>query len=251
MKGGAFGFIPIERTTGGYALLKKLLASNNQILTKTSLIDFQKVNDRFLISLQGEKEHVLSVKKLVLATGGYGGKFECTDNFRYSSYVIQDLVIKNGGNVKNKDSIFIHPFGYNKGKKILIGIESMAGEFLDSKDEFLFEERLRKMIKENNYHESFSEILERVNRITSKGEKIYFVDSKRKLEIKPTVHYTGGGIDADEFGRVYGIEGLFAIGECRADGSRNGGRLPGYAFTSAIVDGKNIASILARELYSA
>jgi succinate dehydrogenase/fumarate reductase flavoprotein subunit len=187
----------------------------------------------------------IRVKYLVLATGGYGGKFEFTDNFRYKSYSIFDLVRKSGGFIKNEESIFIHPFGFNKGKRILTGIESMKGEFIDSKRGFVFDSNLRKKIRENNYHESFPEILSQIKQVHDERKKIYFV-SDSEIEITPTVHYTGGGIEADEYGEVNRIKGLFAIGECRADGSKLGGRLPGYAFTSAIVDGKNLALRLGR-----
>ena len=59
--------------------------------------------------------------------------------------------------------------------------------------------------------------------------------------ISPSAHYTAGGIETDKYGKVKGCENIYAIGECRADGSRNGGRLPGYAFTEAIVHGLTLA----------
>ena len=59
-----------------------------------------------------------------------------------------------------------------------------------------------------------------------KGNKIYFMNSKRKLEIIPTVHYTAGGIKTDYLSEVVGCKNLFAIGECKADGSKREGRFP-------------------------
>ncbi len=204
------------------------------------MINFTRRGRGFLISLSNNQEK-LYVKNLVLATGGQGGKYERTNNFRYSLYNIFDLVKNNGGQTKNLDCVFRHPFGFREGRRILIGIESMKGEFVNSRNEYIFDDRLRNLIKENNYHESMPEILEKTEIIRKKGETVYFIDSKRKLEIVPTLHYTGGGISADKFGEVLGVKNLFVIGECRADGYKRGGRLPGYAFTSAIVDGKMLA----------
>jgi len=78
------------------------------------------------------------------------------------------------------------------------------------------------------------------------GNTIFFKNGERSMEIVPSVHYTSGGIETDYLGKVKGCEGVYAIGECQANGCRNGGRLPGYPFTSSIVYGKVLGKILAR-----
>jgi len=80
-----------------------------------------------------------------------------------------------------------------------------------------------------------------------KKDKIFFINKEKRIEINPTVHYTAGGIKCNRLGEVEGVKDLFAIGECRADGSTNGGRLPGYPFSSAIIDGINLARIFEKK----
>jgi len=139
------------------------------------------------------------------------------------------------------DSIFVHPFGYNNGRKILKGKESSKGEFYRENGELLFDEETRAMIKSDDYHSHMARLAGIISEEIKKRGKVTFRDGKRVLDIVPSVHYTAGGIETDEYGRAIGCGELYAIGECSADGSRNGGRLPGYAFTAAIVHGKLLA----------
>lgn len=238
----SFGIIPLCNGRGGRNILEKMQEKIPSIETETELTDFEKNNSIFEVRLRKNKKSIIiKCKHLVLATGGYGGIFEHNDNFQYKNYNVFDIVKKNRGEIINIDCVFVHPFGYQKGKKILLGSEIKEGEFLDSDGNFAFDHETRQLIKQNNYHEIFDKLVEQINNHTEKGRQVYFVDSRRKIAIKPTVHYTSGGIKTDFAGRVIGFENLFAIGECKADGSRNGGRFPGYPFTSAIVNAKILA----------
>lgn len=242
----SFGVIPSGKERGGKTILKAIQQQIPNIETNMELIDFAEDGNDFNVQFRKNGELVtMKSNTLVLATGGYGGTFGCTDNFRYGSYRIFDLVKKNGGEVVNVDCVFVHPFGYYGGRKILIGNETKGGDFVDSYGKPVFDEETRRAIANNNYHEIFPRILHQIETCRKRGLDVYFVYKNKKIEICPTVHYTAGGIKTDYLGRVIGCENLFAIGECRADGSRNGGRLPGYPFTSAIVDGKVLGDMLA------
>jgi len=244
----SFGIIPSCKGKGGKMILKKLQENISSFATQTELIDFINIDNGFSIHLRkNDKDIMVKSKYLVLATGGYGGTFRHSDNFRYKNYKVFDIVKNNGGKIINLKCILVHPFGYNKGKSILIGNEAKNGEFIDSTGNFVFDKETRKLVKEDNYHEIFSHILKQMNAHINKGSKIYFIDSNKKIDIHPTVHYTAGGIRTDYLGEVIGCKNLFAIGECRADGSRNGGRLPGYPFTSAIVNGKVLGDKLSHK----
>ena len=235
----SFGIIPKGKNLGGNIILEKLQKHIYSLEPETELIDFTKTDNNFEVYLKKNRKNIhLKSKYLVLATGGYAGTFNHTDNFRYKNYHIFDMVKKNGGKIINHNCLFIHPFSYDKGKKILIGNEVSKGEFIDSKNNFVFDQETRQLIKNDDYHEIFNQLLKQIDTYKNKGSKVYFVGSNKKLEITPTVHYTAGGIKTDYMGEVIGCKNLFAIGECRADGSRNGGRLPGYPFTSAIISGK-------------
>lgn len=235
----SFGIIPSCKIRGGAMILRKIQQHIPKFKTGTELIGFKKIEDIFEVDLRKDERYLkLRSKYLVLATGGYGGKFEHTDNFRYNTYNVFDMVRQHGGRIINLDCVFIHPFGYNKGRRILIGNESKEGEFMDSEGNQVFDEATRRLIKNNDYHESFNKLIEQIESCQIRGLNVYFVDSKRRVEISPTAHYTAGGIETDCIGAVKGCKNLFAIGECRADGSKNGGRFPGYPFTSAVVYGK-------------
>jgi L-aspartate oxidase len=242
----SFGVIPTGKIRGGKVIIEKLQQNIHSLSTETEFIDFAKNEDEFNIILRRNNQNLtINSQNLVLATGGYAGKFQYHDNFPYANYSVFDMVKKNGGQLASLDCIFVHPFGYNKGRKILIGNESKNGEFIDSYGKPVFDEETRKLIKGNKYHEIFPHILLQAEECRKRGSPVFFVDAERKIEIVPTVHYTGGGIKTDCFAEAEGCKNLFAIGECRADGSRNGGRLPGYAFTAAIVYGKMLAERFA------
>jgi len=244
----SFGIIPSSKGRGGKVILERLQQHISSFETQTELINFIKTDEAFEVYLRKKGMDIqVKSKYLVLATGGYGGTFKHTDNFRYKNYNIFDIVRNNGGKIKNLDCILTHPFGYNKGKNILIGNETKRGEFVDYRGNFIFDKKTRKLIKNDDYHEIFARILKRIDACRSGGYKVYFTNSRRKVEICPSIHYTAGGIKTDYLSQVIGCKNLFAIGECRADGSRNGGRLPGYPFTSSIVNGKVLGGKLSHK----
>ncbi len=243
----SFGVIPQGKASSRNILLRRLQENIPLIETGTELVDFSYVGGRFKVYFRkGEETFYLTSNYLVLATGGYGGTFEFNDNVQYKNYNVFDIVRRNGGEVINLDCIFVHPFGYDSGRRIFIGNEIKDGEFITDKGDYVFSRDLRRLIKNNDYHEQFSVILNQINHFKKNDSKVYFENSFGKVEIVPTVHYTSGGILSDYVGRIVNCRNLFAIGECRADGSRNGGRFPGYPFTSAIVNGKFLAENVLR-----
>ncbi len=246
----SFGIIPLYEKRGGGVVLERLQRLIPSIETETKLMDFTPTNLGYKVCLR-KNGRIFEVESrhLVLATGGYSGTFKYTDNVRYKDYNVFDIVRKNGGSIVNLDCIFVHPFGYNQGRRILIGNESKRGEFVDAEGNFVFDKETRQLIKDNNYHEIFNTLLEQMDSCRRKGSNVYFVDADRKIEIVPTTHYTAGGIKTNHMGEVAGCRNLFAIGECGADGSRNGGRFPGYAFTAAIVYGKVLGDKFSPERY--
>jgi L-aspartate oxidase len=246
----SFGIIPIIQR-GGATILRYIQQNMSQIFTETELVDFYATVSGFDIFLR-KRDKITKIKSkyLVLATGGYAGTFDNTDNVRYKNYNVFNLVRKNRGIIINEDCVFLHPFGYSGGTRILIGRESKIGEFVDETGNYVFNEKTRQMIKNDNYHEIFDQLLEQTNKCREDGHIVYFVNSRRKEEIAPCIHYTSGGIKTDYFGRVDGIPNLFAIGECQANGSRNNGRFPGYPFTSSIVYGNVLGEYFLKLLYN-
>jgi aspartate oxidase len=238
----SFGIIPVKQR-GGRTILENIQKHIPSIFVETELIDFSKTSKGYDIFLKKDDcINKINSKYLVLATGGYSGTFKNTDNMRYNNYNVFDMVKKNEGQIINENCIFLHPFGYAGGTKILIGKEAKNGEFLDKKRNFVFNEKTRNMIKDDNYHEIFDQLIKQADKCRTEGSSVYFVNSERKEEILPCVHYTSGGIKTDDLGRAIGCKNLFAIGECQSNGSKNNGRFPGYPFTSAIVYGAELSN---------
>lgn len=234
----SFGIIPNSDKRGGKIILKKL-QKNLEIKTNSEFVSFTKHKDMFNIFLKCDQGiYKISSKYLVLATGGYGGIFRNTNNVKYKKYNVFEEVIENGGNITYLDSIFEHPFGYNNGKDILVGKIVKEGEFVNDKGVFVFDKQTRNLIKQDNYHEIFHKLNKIIKEYEKKEKPIYFKTIKNKLKLSPCVHYTSGGILTDSFAKVIGIDNLFAVGECQANGYKNGGRFPGYPFTAAIVYGR-------------
>ena len=244
----SFGIIPIKQR-GGNTIVKKLQSSIPNILTETMLIDFSRTDSFDITFKKAEGIFRAKSKFLVLATGGYAGSFSNTDNLKYSTYNIFDLVRKNKGEIINTECLFIHPFGYKGGKHILIGKVTKTGEFVDDHGNFVFNEKTRQLIKDDNYHEIFDQLLAQADTCRANGSEVYFVNAEMKEKVTPCIHYTSGGVRTDYLGRAVGCPGLFAIGECQANGSRKNGRFPGYPFTSSIVYGKVLAGYFAKELH--
>lgn len=241
-----FGVIPTYNRRGGKIILERLQAPLTQVATETELVDFTKTSTGFAVSVRRHgKTFSINAQHLVLATGGFAGTFLYNDNVVYKSYCALGLARKNGARLENLDCLFVHPFGYHNGRNILIGSESKQGQFVDSNGEPVFDGEVSNLVKSNKYHEIFPRILEQLKSCRDSGRTPFFIDNKRKLEIVPTVHYTAGGIMTNALGQVPGCDNLYAVGECRADGSKKGGRFPGYAFTAGIVYGKLLAEHLA------
>ena len=245
----SFGIIPVGNERGGHIILKKLQKSLRRIETETILSDFKKEHGEFTVDFEkNDGKFTAECKFLALATGGFAGKFRQSNNFRYKKYNVFGLVEKNGGKIINSECVFRHPFGYGIGKSVLLGNEVAKGKFIDSQGNAVFDKRISKLLEENNYHEVFREILKQSENRRKKNRKVFFEDARGKIEVFPVVHYTAGGIKANAIGEVEELPGLFAIGECRADGSKNGGRLPGYPLTSAIVNAKKLAGEISQRI---
>ena len=216
-----------------------------EIVADCELLDFSRHNGFYNLSMShAGRLRRIKAKNLVLATGGYAGVFERTNNVRYNSYNVFSMAQYNGASVANLDCVFKHPFGYEDGKRILLGPMVKHGSFVDNSGNHVFDEETRALLRTNSYHEVFHELVRQIEEHNENGPHVFFISPHRGLLIEPTVHYTSGGIVTDHIGRVAGCKDLYAIGECQANGSRNQGRFPGYPFTAAIVQATALAEVL-------
>lgn len=246
----SFGVIPnANGVKAGCLVIKKLQERLRNISVESKLVDLFKEGEGYSALLRiGREYHSVKANRVIFATGGFAGMFRSTDCYKYRDYNSYGIAVSNGAKLKNLENIFFHPFGYNNGRRILTGKESSKGEFLREDGSLFFNEELRARIKEDNYHERMSEIRRIIEDEKDRGGRVLFRTEGKEFDINPSAHYTAGGIETDKYGMVLGCENMYAIGECRADGSKNGGRLPGYAFTSAIVHGLTLARRFAGKI---
>lgn len=244
----SFGIIPSGKERGGAKILRALQKNISAIETSAHLVHLSESNSVFRAIFRRKGTHFkVRAKKVVLATGGYAGHFAHTPAFRNHNLKIFEMVQLLGGLVVNNHCVFLHPFAFNRGREILTGNKVKLGQFVDNEGNLVFRKRTRHMLENNCYHECFDRLLAESNARRKQGHGIIFAFGNQAIPIMPAAHYTSGGIRTDQFGRVFGCNNLFAVGECAADGKRNGGRLPGYPFTAAIVQGKVLGERLSKK----
>ena len=263
------GIIPEENTKfGGQLIVNKLSEHVDRILTDTLLIDF-KINTKHIECLFYHCERkffTINCNIIVFATGGYASIFEHNDNIDSATGESTYILYKNTQKLKGASTIMFHPFGILNGKKILTGeivsrIENIYYKDSNGDVKLLdMDSEVLDAIKQNKYHsnEMFQKILS-----TFHGKDIYMklrddfdftifekehisknIIENGLIHLQPTAHYTSGGILVDKNFRVQ--DRIFANGEIVFDGDKGIGRIPGHAFTSAIVGGRIIADEIAK-----
>lgn len=276
-----FGVMPVSEQyrPGGRAIVEKLLLKIKQPMIHMELIYFEKMKDTFISyfyhDIRDKIIRVLSYN-FVLATGGYGAAFSYNDNHIIATGEGILLAKDAGAKLKGMSTVMYHPWAVQNGKRILVGdiVSLSEGRVVDDKGKQLIkDDALISAIKNNAYHEMFKDILDKEFEIIQAGKKIY-LDLREKneetvkdklhtygysseilvnglIEVYPTAHYTSGGVEVNENCEAEGVDNLFVVGEAQFNGDKGCGRLPGQAFTSAVVCGKIIANVIKnREMVS-
>ncbi len=199
----------------------------------------------------------------VLATGGIGGLFEHSTNYRHLTGDALALALKYGISLKNIDYIQIHPttlYTKKDGREFLIS-ESVRGEgavLLNSKGERFVNELLprdivckaifEEMKKEGSEHVWLSLAPIAEDEIKSHFPNIYqhclkegYDVTKEPIPVVPSQHYFMGGIDVDDFSKT-SMDRLYAIGETACNGVHGRNRLASNSLLESLVFAKRAAS---------
>jgi len=202
----------------------------------------------------GEIEPIYA-KRVLLATGGFGGIYSKNTNSYGSSGDGIATVLRAGGELSNMEFVQFHPTTL-KGSNILVS-ESARGEggYLVNSDNKQFIDELaprdivaKAVFKEISDGKSVYLDLhhigkERLNRIMPQELKLIKtyakVDATNELvEIEPAVHYTMGGISIKSNFEVKNLKGCFAIGECSNASVHGANRLGGNSLLEAVAFGR-------------
>ena len=206
---------------------------------------------------------VINANYTVLATGGIGGLFEHSTNYRHLTGDALAMAIKYDIKLKHIDYIQIHPttlYTKKDGREFLIS-ESVRGEgaiLLNSKGErFTNELQPRDVVSKAIFDEMKKEGTEHVwlslapipeDEIKSHFPNIYqhcleegYDVTKEPIPVVPSQHYFMGGIDVDGFSKT-SMDRLYAIGETACNGVHGRNRLASNSLLESLVFAKRAAS---------
>ncbi len=198
----------------------------------------------------------------VLATGGIGGLFKHSTNYRHLTGDALALALKHNIKLQHIDYIQIHPttlFTKKNGREFLIS-ESVRGEgavLLNSKGERFVNELLPRdvvaqaifdeMKKEGSEHVWLSLAAIPKDEIKSHFPNIYkhcldegYDITKEPIPVVPSQHYFMGGIDVDRYSKT-SMKRLYAVGETACNGVHGRNRLASNSLLESLVFAKRAA----------
>ncbi len=198
----------------------------------------------------------------VLATGGIGGLFKHSTNYRHLTGDALALALKYDIKLQHIDYIQIHPttlYTNKHGREFLIS-ESVRGEgaiLLNSKGERFVNELLPRdvvakaifdeMKKEGSEHVWLSMAPIPEEEIKSHFPNIYkhcldegYDVTKESIPVVPSQHYFMGGIDVDRYSKT-SMERLYAVGETACNGVHGRNRLASNSLLESLVFAKRAA----------
>lgn len=198
----------------------------------------------------------------VLATGGIGGLFKHSTNYRHLTGDALALALKYKIKLMHIDYIQIHPttlYTEKDGREFLIS-ESVRGEgaiLLNAKGERFVNELLPRdvvagaifdeMKKENSEHVWLSLAPIPEEEIKTHFPNIYqhcleegYDITKEPIPVVPSQHYFMGGIDVDCYSKT-SMERLYAVGETACNGVHGKNRLASNSLLESLVFAKRAA----------
>ena len=203
----------------------------------------------------------------VLATGGIGGLFKHSTNYRHLTGDALALALKYGIKLQHIDYIQIHPttlYTQKDGREFLIS-ESVRGEgaiLLNSKGERFVNELLpRDVVAKAIFDEMKKEGTEHVwlsmapipeEEIKTHFPNIYshcleegYDVTKEPIPVVPSQHYFMGGIDVDRYSKT-SMERLYAVGETACNGVHGRNRLASNSLLESLVFAKRSAENITK-----
>ena len=199
----------------------------------------------------------------VLATGGIGGIFEHSTNYKHLTGDAIALALKYGIKLRHIDYIQIHPttlYTEKEGSREFLISESVRGEgaiLLNSKGERFVNELLPRdvvanaifaeMKKEGSKHVWLSMAPIPEEEIRTHFPNIYqrcleegYDATKEPIPVVPSQHYFMGGIDVDRYSKT-SMDRLYAAGETACNGVHGRNRLASNSLLESLVFAKRAA----------
>lgn len=210
--------------------------------------------------------HAIQANYTVLATGGIGGLFEHSTNYRHLTGDALALALKYNIQLEHIDYIQIHPttlYTKKHGREFLIS-ESVRGEgavLLNQKGERFVNELLprdvvaaaifKQMKKEGSEHVWLSMAAIPKQEIITHFPNIYqhcleegYDVTKEPIPVVPSQHYFMGGIAVNCFSKT-SMQRLYAVGETACNGVHGKNRLASNSLLESLVFAKRAAGDIA------
>ncbi len=259
----------------GREITSKLLAavrklSNVTVLEKTVLLDIiSKDNECFgaVVAREDGKVERVDARFTVLATGGIGGLFKRSTNYRHLTGDAIAIAARHGVKLKNTDYIQIHPTTFfaddTDGRCFLIS-ESVRGEGAklynkDKKrfvDELLPRDKLTAAINEQMANDGTEFVWEDLSVIPDGELKRHFPNivnhcrengydvTRECIPVAPAQHYFMGGIQVDYESKTT-MDRLYAVGETACNGVHGKNRLASNSLLESLVFAGRAAAEMA------
>lgn len=207
----------------------------------------------------------MNAKVVILATGGVGGLFKHSTNFKHITGDSFAIALKNNIELENINYIQIHPttlYTTKPGRSFLIS-ESVRGEgaYLLNPDMERFVDELlprdvvsnaikKEMDKYNSAYVYLSVMHMDHKQIQTRFPHIYkqcleegYDMYKEPVPVVPAQHYLMGGIKSDTYGRT-SMENLYAVGETACNGVHGANRLASNSLLESLVFAKRAAGVI-------
>ena len=273
--------IVFHKDITGREITSKLLdkvrrLSNVEIYEHTALLDMVSSGNACLgavIRTQAGKTEVVSARYTVLATGGIGGLFKRSTNYRHLTGDAVAIAIKHGVELKNIDYIQIHPttlYSPHSSDRSFLISESVRGEGAKLYDknmkrfvnELLPRDQLTAAIYEQMRKDGTEHVWEDLRTIPIEELKSHFPNivahcskmgydvTKECIPVVPAQHYFMGGIKVD-YNSKTSMDRLYAIGETACNGVHGKNRLASNSLLESLVFAKRAASDMQYNMSSA
>ena len=247
------------------------LRNNITVIEEATMLDIISENNKVSgIIMENNSDIVqINAKVVILATGGIGGLFKHSTNFRHITGDSFAIALRNNIQLENINYIQIHPttlYTTKPGRSFLIS-ESVRREgayLLNCKMERFVNELLPRDVvsnaiknEMNKYnmpyvylsvmHMDHQQIQTRFPHIYDRCLKEGYDMYKEPIPVVPAQHYLMGGIKSDTFGKT-SMENLYAVGETACNGVHGANRLASNSLLESLVFAKRAARVIKDEI---
>ncbi|MBR2046411.1 MAG: L-aspartate oxidase [Agathobacter sp.] len=257
-----------EDTTGREitsTLLARVRAQENITIwehtTMLDLVERDNICYGAIIQKSDGSIEVVQADYTVMATGGIGGLYKHSTNFRHMTGDAHAIAIKHGIERKDMDYVQIHPTTlYAKDGRSFLISESVRGEGAVLRDkngerfvnELLPRDLLTQEIRKQMEKDGTEFVWEDLRTIPEKELKEHFPNivehcknkgydvTKECIPVVPAQHYFMGGIKVDYHSKT-SMEQLYVIGEAACNGVHGKNRLASNSLLESLVFAKRAA----------